>query len=220
MPINLLDATAPAESAPDPASGPINLLDATAPSGSGAPAAAPPVVIPDTDVDHPDTIACYPDGTPILDHTGNPMQKPPFADLGLAIQRGQGIQNQSLPDQIETLKGWLRQGGPMDYQRIPGHAPNPDYQDFSNYGFGAVTSAAQVSPVVSTIGGIGYNIIDGRWRPGILGTPWENLQNWFKGRSDYLNDRLSFPGVQPSGPPRTYAPPQPDDIVQWPIPPS
>jgi hypothetical protein len=215
MPVDLLDATAPAAPAPGPAGGPINLLDATAPPGKDVSTTAQPVVIPDIDVDHPDTIARYADGTPILDHTGNPMRKPPFADLGLAIQRGQDLAQQPQEDRLAAIKGWLQQGGPMDYQRIPGHPFNKDYQDFANYAFGAVTGATKISPVVSTLGAIKYNITNGRWRPGILGTPWENIDNWFKGRSDYLSDRLSFPGLQPSDGPPTL-----DDIANWPIPPS
>ncbi|MEJ0071199.1 MAG: hypothetical protein WDO24_23410 [Pseudomonadota bacterium] len=42
---------------------------------------------------------------------------------------------------------------------------------------------------------------------------------WDLGRSDYLNNRLSFPGVQPAGPPMIYPPPlnqDPDRAVPFP----
>jgi hypothetical protein len=221
MPINLLDATAPAEPAPDPASGPVNLLDATAPSGGGAPVAAQPVVIPDTDVDHPDTIARYPDGTPILDHTGNPMQKPPFADLGLAIQRGQDLAGAPFLTQLLTLRKWHHAGGDMDYQRPPGRENDPigAYQDFSNYIFGAVPEAAGMPDDIAGAAGIVNNAWSGRWRSGFLGTPYRNLQMRDLGRSDYLNNRLSYTGVQPAGPPMVYPPPTnqtPTEVVPFP----
>jgi hypothetical protein len=193
MPVDLLDATARAAPAPGPANGPINLLHAT----------APPVVIPDTDVDHPDTIARYPDGTPILDRNGNPMQKPPFADLGLAIQRAQAIQNRPLWNRLGTLWSWLHQGGDMDYHRPPGHESDPirSYRDVSNYMVGAASAAGEAPKELADLAGQIYSLFT------TSASARRDQRMWDQGRSDYLSNRLSYPGVQPVDPPMVYPPP-------------
>jgi len=141
-------------------------------------ASTPQLQADDPDVDRPDTIARYPDGSTILDSAGKPTQKPPFADLSLAVTRAKEMANAPYPEKLRTMINWLKQGGPMDFQRIPGHKPDSRYQDFSNYVFGAVTRAAGVSPSISFPGGVAYNAIAGRWRPGFLGTPVENIKMW------------------------------------------
>jgi hypothetical protein len=177
----------------------------TAPIGAasavGNPSATSRDVPPDVDDTAgagPDTIARYPDGTPILGSNGMPMQKPPFADLGLALQRAQDLASDPGIARIAPLINWLRGGGAMDYQQSAGHPFNPAYQDFSNYVFGGATSAAGIPPYIAVPGGIGYNAALGRLRPGLLGTPWRNIQMWDQGRNDYLGNRLAFPGVAPA----------------------
>lgn len=97
------------------------------------------------------------------------------------------------PDKLRTMIDWFKQGGVMDFQRIPGHGPNPQYQDFTNYVFGAVTNAAGVSPSVSFPAALGYNAVSGRWRPGFLGTPVENIKMWTQGWEDHVNGKLDYP---------------------------
>lgn len=189
------------------ASGAIDTSDSTA-----APVTRP-VVIPHEDVDHPDTIARYPDGMPILDRIGNPMQKPPFLDLGLALGRAQDFSTRPLwTDRLPTLFGLLHQGGDWDYHRSGG-TYLPQYRDVANYMVGAVPAAANVPKWLSDLAGVVYS----------LGTttadPWRDQKMWDQGRSDYVNNRLSFPGVMPAGPPMTYPAPTMDDVLQGLVPP-
>ena len=146
----------------------------------------------------PDLVARYPNGDPIRDSKGQPMQKPPFADLGLAIQRGQDLSNDPFIARIEPLIKWLRRTGEMDYQRSSGREFNPNYQDFTNYVFGGVTGAAGIPPYIAAPAALAYNALAGRWRPGLLGSPWQNIRMWNQGRNDYLGDKLIFPGVAPA----------------------
>jgi hypothetical protein len=100
-----------------------------------------------------DRIARYPDGTPILDSTGNPMRMPPQRDLGFAVMRGQGLANQDLPSRLSQLATWLHGGGDMDYQAPPGrpsstsYKSDPTYQDVANYVYGAMMGAAWIASV-------------------------------------------------------------------------
>jgi hypothetical protein len=172
-------------------------------------------VDPSDETGGPDMIARYPDGMPILDRNGNPMQKPPFADLGLAVQRGQEISGQWLPQRLFTLYGWLQQGGDMDYHRPPGHETDPirPYRDVSNYVVGAVPAAAGIPKWMSDLAGTVYT-----WKTSDA-PAGRDQRMWDLGRSDYLNNLLSFSGVQPAGPPMVYPPPpgqNPDDAVSFP----
>lgn len=176
---------------------------------------APPIMGSREEAGGPDMIARYPDGTPILDRNDNPMRKPPFADLGLAVQRGQAISDRWLPQRLLTLYGWLRQGGDMDYHRLAGHETDPvrAYRDVSNYLVGAVPAAANVPKWISDLAGSIYALATSDAPSG------RDQKMWDLGRSDYLNNRLSFPGVQPAGPPMIYPPPlnqDPDRAVPFP----
>jgi hypothetical protein len=141
-----LSGLAPGLSVPD---GPFGLPFAESMlgfSGTGSPAlsgapATQQVNIPGEDVDHPDPIARYPDGTPILDRNGNPMQKPPFLDLGLALMRATDLREQPLlTERLPTLFSLLHQGGDWDYHRRSG-TYLPEYRDVANYMVGAPAAA-------------------------------------------------------------------------------
>jgi hypothetical protein len=151
----------------------------------------------------PDMTARYPDGTPILGCNGMPMQKPPFADLGLALQRAQGIADRSMPQRLLTLLGWLGFYGPMDYQRDSDGHFHGQYADFSNYGVGAIPAAAGIPKDLADELARAYNLLRSKNNP--------NTPMWDLGRSDYVNNRLAFPGVQPAGPPAVYPPPPNQD---------
>jgi len=145
------------------------------------------------DVDRPDTVARYPDGTPILDSRGLPMQKPPFADTALAMRKGEQLADSSLPEKMATFYRWFRQTGTMDAQRIPDHKPTDRYQDYANYLFGSLTAGAQLPRAVAYPSAVIYNAVGpGRWRPGLLGTPPENLAMWAQGWDDYTKGKLVY----------------------------
>ena len=170
---------------------------------------------------------------------------PADRDLGADVLRGQQLANRPVPEKLATLANWFWHG-PMDYQREEGKKFNPAYQDAANYLYGAVTAAAGIPEWLGRDAGVGFNLLGGRIRSGPWGTPRRNYDMWSLGRSDYLNNRLAFPGVQPAGPPMVYPPPiqqdpntavpfpglfpvgppmryeppTPDDPVFWPVPPS
>jgi hypothetical protein len=146
------------------------------------------------------------------------MHKPPDRDMGADLMSAQALAAEPLPSRLSTLYDWFNYG-PMDYQRKSGGKANIDYQDAGNYIYGAITAAAGIPDWFSRAAGVVHNLFRGRVRPGSWGSPPQNYQMWDQGRSDYLNNRLSYPGVQPAGPPIVYPPLEnqnPDTVPAFP----